>query len=868
MQFPHFEIRAEERKLLVNHQEVVLGSRAFDVLLALAAHPCEVLSKQTLLTLVWPDSVVEENNLQVHISTLRKLLGAHCITTVPGRGYCLTVAPLTTTPNAEAATPSEAAPERPPVPAPPRPQGNLSNHMPRLIARDQDVQALGQLLKRYRMVTVTGSAGVGKTHLVKSIALAQRADWPDGLWWLDLTTVHNTSTLTGLLVKSLRLELTGDGAELDDVAQALQSKRLMLALDNCEHLREATRDVVSALLNQAPDIQILTTSQARLQAVGECVYQLSTLPVPDLNTPLAQALQVGAIALFVERVQQLDRRFQLTGERLPLVIDICQRLDGVPLAIELAAARVPMLGLQGVQERLGERLRLLVSTSDGPSQRPGGRHASLHAALDWTYQLLNEPQARLFQSLSLFLGSFGLASVVQMSCDEEEDEWDLLAQLEQLINYSMVMVEGDGAATRYRLLETQRVYALERLRHSEELPHWQERFSQAMVKLSSQWVKARDTSSLWREMNHLRAAYDWSCEQPDHRHQQDAIVLATNTCMVLAVSGFAQEALARLLKVEPWLGPETAPAVAARYWQWLGRCGVHGRLSTSRCVNAFVRAESLFQALQEGRHVHACRRMRAEALLNNGHLVEAKQALQEARAMETATWPVADRMRRIRVQALLSSQLGQYPTALRSAQQALVLAQAMGIERYVRTLELDIANLHLHMGAQEQALALYRRLTTQHTRSHFNQLTMGQSFAGLMTVLLQRGEVREAAQACLEGLSHWRTSGLVLNQGDMFAWWLLLNEQPLLAVRMLAAANQFFASKEIVRDAVAQGNHHAVQALLSASYSQRQLQVWLNQATDSADLRQLLNELETQLEHRITAPAQRSPAPAADDQSP
>jgi hypothetical protein len=249
----------------------------------------------------------------------------------------------------------------------------------------------------------------------------------------------------------------------------------------------------------------------------------------------------------------------------------------------------------------------------------------MRTTLDWSHRLLSPIQAQTFRRLGVFVGSFSLEAAKHLLCDETLDEWEMMGLLESLIHQSLMVVTEDQPV-RYRMLETHRLYALEKLKEVDEFTAWHQRLATAMVGLCRHLVRARKTRALWDEMNHVRAAYDWAVMQPEKANHEIAIALATASAMLLLVSGFAHEACTRLLKVEAWVDKDTPKSIAARYWQWMGRSGVHGRLPTSRCIDAFVKSEKIFQSLSDWRHVHACRRMRAEALLDNHQLSEAKAA--------------------------------------------------------------------------------------------------------------------------------------------------------------------------------------------------------------------------------------------------
>jgi tetratricopeptide (TPR) repeat protein len=424
----------------------------------------------------------------------------------------------------------------------------------------------------------------------------------------------------------------------------------------------------------------------------------------------------------------------------------------------------------------------------------------------------------------------------------------MLGVLESLIHQSLLVVTDDESV-RYRMLETHRIYALEKLQEADEVSVWQQRLAVAMVSLCRHLVKTRSTRALWDEMNHIRSAYDWAVMQPDKANHQVAIALATASAMLLLVSGFAHEACTRLLQVELWVDKETPKSIAARYWQWLGRSGVHGRLPTSHCIDAFVKSEKIFQSLNDWRGVHACRRMRAEALLDNHQLTEAKTVLLEAQAMETPDWPIADRMRRLKVQALLAAQLGQDKTALRLAEQALSLAQMANIERYVLAIQLDIANLHLKTGAQDEALELYRFITSKTLQHHYHRVTIAEAYVGFVTTLMNQDDFKRAAQICLQALPHWRNSRIFLKHGDLLAWWLASIECPLVAARILGAANTFFETREIKREAIGQKNHDHAMKRLRAQASTQQIDTWTNEADGFVDEENLADSVESEL-HR------------------
>jgi len=326
------------------------------------------------------------------------------------------------------------------------------------IGRRDDLNALESLVFAHRLVTVVGAGGVGKTTLARALAHRVRGAFEDSLCIADLAPVSDSSLVATSVATTLQVQL-GQRAPLDAIAQAIGSRRLLVVLDNCEHVLQAVAELVQALFPAAAGVRWLATSQEPLKVAGEQVFRIGPLALPTENTVQA-ARQAGAVALFEARAQAVDARFALTAANVATAIDICRQLDGIALAIELAAARVPLLGLEGLRSRLGERLRVL--TSGKRLALP--RQQTLRAALEWSHGLLSTAQQSVFRRLGVFAGSFSLEAAQQVAGDDSIDPWAVLEALGALVDKSLVVAETDAAtAPRYRLLETMRQYALDRL---------------------------------------------------------------------------------------------------------------------------------------------------------------------------------------------------------------------------------------------------------------------------------------------------------------------------------------------------------------------------------------------------------------------
>lgn len=456
MRFANFELQPQERRLLAAGQPVPLGARAFDVLLALAARAGRLVTKHELLDLVWPGLVVEENNLATQVSNLRKVLGGEIIATIPGRGYRFTSALL------------ETSPTDAPVPALPALRSNLREEPTDLIGRGDDLTALCGVLEQHGLVTVVGAGGIGKSSLARALLQQQRDRHAHGVCWVELAPLSAADALPHMLPATIATALgvrVAGSDTLTALAAALAPLDMTLALDNAEHLPAAVATVVEALREAAPRVRLLVTSQTPLRARGEHLYRLSSLAWPEGQVDAAQAMAHGAVALFVNRARALDRRFVLDDANVQAVVSLCRALDGLPLAIELAATRLPLLGLPALVAALDQRLRLLtVGAAGAPT-----RQKTLRAALEWSHNLLTSDEQTVLRRLAVFVGSASLEMAQQVATDEAIDAWAVLDAMGGLVDRSLIAVSADaGDSPRYRLLDTPRAFALERLTASGE----------------------------------------------------------------------------------------------------------------------------------------------------------------------------------------------------------------------------------------------------------------------------------------------------------------------------------------------------------------------------------------------------------------
>ncbi len=457
LRFGRFTLLRAERQLLDGGTPVRVGSRVFDLLLALVERAGEVVSKRELAALAWPDpAAVEDNNLRVHVAALRALLGEgesglRYIVNASGRGYCF-VAPVET-----------VAPTAAVAPAPPPPLHNLPAQLSHVIGRDDVIAAIGAQLSRRRFVSVVGAAGMGKTTVALAAAERQLARHADGVRFVDLSSQSDTAGLVAALAGTLDSAGNTPGA-LPRLLQMLARRRMLIVLDNCDHALEAAAEVAAAVLRGAPGVHVLATSREPLQAAGETVIRLGPLSLPAAGAAptAAAALQHGSVQLFVERAIASVDSFSLRDGDAETAGEICRRLDGMPLAIELAAAQVQAFGMLGLRQALDDRLRLLAyGYRDGMP-----RHRTLRALLDWSYDILGEDERRALRRLSVFRGVFTLESArALLAALGGADE-----RVASLVRRSLLSVQVGEARVRYRLLDSTRDYAFEKLVDSGDAP--------------------------------------------------------------------------------------------------------------------------------------------------------------------------------------------------------------------------------------------------------------------------------------------------------------------------------------------------------------------------------------------------------------
>jgi len=496
-----------QRRILAGDQPVELGSRAFDLLLTLIEARGTTVSRSELMSRVWPNLIVADNNLDAQISALRKAFGADrgLIRTVAGRGYQFTSEP---SPPPEAG-PREAISVNTPATSAPAPT-NLPAPVSDLIGRDVEVQEILHLAGARRLVTLTGAGGIGKTRLAHAVARQLLSQFPDGVWVAELSSLNAPDLVPAAVAAAVGLELTAGEASAERVAAALGAKSMLIVLDTCEHVIDAAAGMAEALLRSGAGVRVIATSREELKADGEWVYRVGPLSVAadDVRDPR----DFDAGRLFVSRAQWMGLELPMDRRSAATIAAISRRLDGIPLAIELAAARAAALGIAHLAKRIDDHLQLL--TCGRRTALP--RHQSWRATLDWSYRLLTQSERAVLRRLAMFRGNFGLDAARAVAADEGLSS-DVTDDLANLVAKSLVSAEINGSIPRYRLFETTRAYALEKLAESGEVDAAARRYAEYSVGLCKQaevgWEThpaAERVCDQARPAGPLHAAGDWA----------------------------------------------------------------------------------------------------------------------------------------------------------------------------------------------------------------------------------------------------------------------------------------------------------------------------------------------------------------------
>ena len=544
--FGDFLLDLDTHELVRAGAPVSLSPKAFQLLGILVENCPKALSKTELQGRLWPSTFVVEKNLTNLVSEIREALGddpvhPRFVRTVRRFGYAFREAPAAETTASDASGRTVGGMTS----VPDDRRHNLPVPLTNFIGRDQEIAELLRLMASTRLLTLTGAGGCGKTRLALELAASVLDRFPDGVWVIDLAAICNPSLVTQTVASVLDVREGPNRPVREALLDYVRSREILLVLDNCEHLITACAQLAEALLRAALRLCILATSREALGITGETIWRVPSLSVPELlQGPAAETLaKYDAIRLFGERATAVDPAFRLTGANASRVAQVCHRLDGIPLAIELAAARVNVLSIEQIDCRLNDRFRLLT----GGSRTAVPRQRTLKATVDWSYDLLSESERQLLRRLSVFAGGWTMAAAEEVTSDNDSEREDVLEFLSRLIDKSLVNVDSDvDEDRRYRFLETVRQYAQERLRQSGETERMRDRhlafFQQLVHRAEPELTRAGQVTwlnRLQREHDNLRLALEWCLSAPERGAQ--TVELAAALCHFWMKRGYFRE---------------------------------------------------------------------------------------------------------------------------------------------------------------------------------------------------------------------------------------------------------------------------------------------------------------------------------------
>ncbi len=714
---------------------------------------------------------------------------------------------------------------------------NLPLQLTSFVGRDDDVREIKSLLGDDRLVTLVGSGGAGKTRCATQAGAELLDAFADGVWLVELASISDPSLVAPAIAQSLNVRESHNQPLLDSLLASLKQRHALLILDNCEHVIDEARSVASAILRACPDVRILATSRESLNIAGEHVFRLPSLAVPPADrTTTAEAVRpYGAVALFADRAAASDARFELTDANAPFVTEISRRLDGIPLAIELAAARVKVLSPQQLLQKLDERFRVL--TGGDRSALP--RHQTMRALIDWSHDLLSEQERALFRKLAVFSGGFTLETATAVCEDEMLDEIAVLELLTSLVDKSLVQSEPSGSVTRYRLLESTRQYAREKLVENGEDAAVARAHASAFLEIARRFEVAYDSTpdNEWfaqvePELENWRAALDWALASRGDVLLGQQLVGALGREWAFL---FAAEGRRWIHAAQTGIDETTPPLVLAQLdlieAQLDGVLGMHkaSHAAAERALERYRALDDTFGIAQAMRHA-------GRGLVFLGRTEEGETFLREAlvtfRARNARTL-IGATLENIAIGRYVS---GDIAAARQYYAEALAIFKANGAERLAAAVATNLAEAEFRAGNAAAALQLAGEALATDRRAIFTYRIafLMCNMAGYLVALARYEEARTRAREALR-LAHdvnyevaatWALQHLAavaaLRPGDDAA---ATREDRKRAARVLEYVDQRLASLDAVREYTEQQEYDKVIAVLNAEFDERELAV-------------------------------------------
>ena len=580
-----------------------------------------------------------------------------------------------------------------------RPRHNLPTQLSSFVGRKETVAEVVALVADQRLVTLTGTGGIGKTRIALQVAEHHLSRWSDGVWFVDLAPLDDPARVAERTAAALGIDATDARSTAETIADALRGRRVLLVLDNCEHVLAAVASFIVTILAACPRVNALATSRQRLNVPGERLYEVPPLSVPETNQPKA-AEESDAVRLFLERGRGAACP-ALGNENIAVVADICRRLDGIPLAIELAAARARELSVHDIALHLDERFRILV----GGARTAVPRQQTMRATLDWSVGALSPAQHALFRRVGVFAGGWGLDSAASICSYEDDVPFDVLQVLSSLVEASLVVADTAQIRTRYRLLESTRLYALEQLDAYRERSHLAARYASYFASFCDEMREAVQTMqfSAWlarvtAEIENVRAAIAWALDNDGD--PAIALRLVNGLGPFWLYAGLSQEgrrsfeaALARSEGVDP--------KIVACAWRNLAslKRGAESLEAAQRAVSLDECGGDLLAEAQS-------RQIRALSLIYVGRLAEAQADINHAILLLEGLGKLGTiaHARALNALAFILAEQGHLEEARRALETSLGIYAEHGDELHVAIVQGNVAELAFFAGDVREAL--------------------------------------------------------------------------------------------------------------------------------------------------------------------
>ena len=783
-----------------------LGQRGAAILTMLVEHAPEYVQKSDIFETAWPDMVVVDNNLSVQISVIRRILaqapgGEGWIETLARRGYRYT-GPLT---RMEAAAPRSSAPD-------PR-RTNLPRPLTSFIGRASALAELRKLLTTTRLLTLTGIGGIGKTRLAQHLATGVLDNYRDGVWFIDLAPLSDPAHVASAVAQVLGVRESPSAPLQEILCRQVTGRQMLLILDNCEHVLGACATLAEALLRAAAEPVILATSREPLHVGGEFTYPLATLSLPDADANEEEMAQAESVQLFIGRAQQ-HLPGSLIAQRVHTVAQLCIQLDGIPLALELAAARVRSLTVEQIISGLEDRFRLL----SGGSRTALPRQQTLRAMLDWSFDMLAEEERAVLRRLAVFHGGFSLEAAAQVASDTKIDAASVAQILAQLVSRSLVVADVATEAARYHLLETPRAYAIEKLDEAGETAglvrchaqYYRDYFAQA----PEDWLRLSDAA--WRstytiDYENARAALEWALSASGDIAIGVALASAAGPMWLdLALFGlggrYFDNAIARI-------APGTPDREQAQLWLWRGI--LVNEKTPLAAVTAKTRAVALYRKLGDTPGLGLALTLTALALILVGRNDEAAENLEEAfPLLVNANLPKA-LARHWEVSAFRSVHIVNLAAARTQFDCALTLYRDAGAARDTFRVLGNASCVVWSVGDLDAAIAGFRKAEALMRNSAVPiRATLAFLLTNLAGALTERGDFDAALAAAREGLPSLAESGHAWINMDHYALRAALTGQLTNAALLAGYADAAHILKGKQREPTEARAHERLHALL------------------------------------------------------